>query len=75
MEEVIEILTLKNVLKLLVIVIMFGYLVYTFLLSLRVRILAQTLKTKISKYIQIMGWIHCVMVSGACLIIGIMILK
>ena len=75
MEEVIEILTLKNVLKLFVSVIMFGYFVYTVLLSLRVKILAQTLKTKISKYIQIITWGHCIIVSGACLIIGIMILK
>jgi hypothetical protein len=75
MEEVIEILTIKNALKLLVLVIMFGYFIYTILLSLRIRILAQTLKTKISKYMLFMGWVHCILVSGACLIIGIMILK
>ena len=75
MEEIIEILTIKNAIKLLAFVIMSGYLIYTFLLSLRIRILSQTLKTKISKSIQLMSWVHCILVSGACLIIGVMILK
>ena len=75
MEEVIELLTLKNVLRLFVYVIMFGYFVYTLLLGMRVRILAQTLKTKLSKYVQMLGWVHCIVASGACLVIGIMILK
>ncbi len=75
MSEVIEILTLKNVLKLFIFVILFGYVLYSLLLSLRVKMLAQTLKTKISAIIQLFGWAHFVVVSVSSLIVGVMILK
>lgn len=75
MNEIIEILTLKNVFRVFFFVIMFGYLIYAWLLSLRIRILAQTLKTKISSTIQLVSWMHFILVVFLCLIIGIMILQ
>lgn len=75
MNSVIEILTVKNAFRLLVFVIMFGYIVYSLLLALRIRILSQTLKTKISKSISTLGYAHFVIVLLSGLVIGIMILS
>jgi vacuolar-type H+-ATPase subunit I/STV1 len=75
MNTIVDFLTIKNVFRVLVFVIMFGYVVYSFLLALRVKILSQTLKTKVSKVISLLGYIHFVIVLISVLVIGIMILS
>lgn len=75
MNEVMDLITLKNVLKVLVFVILFGYVIYSFLMTLRVKILSQTVKTNVSQLIQVFGWIHFIVVVASGLVIAILILS
>lgn len=75
MSEIIEFLTIKNAFRVLIFVILFGYVVYSFLLALRVKILSQTVKTKVSKTLYVFACIHFGIVLLSGIIIGIMILN
>lgn len=73
MVSIIDFLTLKNALRLLLLVFMFGYCIYAFFLMMRVKILAQTLKTEKSATIATFAWLHFIMVIVGCLITAILI--
>lgn len=74
MIEFLEIFTVKNALRLLIFVFLFGYSAFSLLLSLRVRILAQTLKTPRSALIALLAKMHFLMVVIGSVIVGILIL-
>lgn len=74
MIDLVEILTMKNVLRLLMIVILFGYCVFAFVLMLRVRILSQTLVTQKSTFVSFLARIHAIVVIVGSAIVGILIL-
>ncbi len=56
--NLVDILTLRNVLKVAMVVILFGYVGYTFLMMMRVRILSQTLNTVRSAFVYTLARIH-----------------
>jgi hypothetical protein len=72
--EMFDLLTIKNVYRLLMFVILFGYNLFCFFLMLRIRILAQTLKTKKSIFTIRIAQIHCLVVFGGSILVGILIL-
>lgn len=74
MVEFLEIFTVKNALRLLIFVFLFGYSAFALLLSLRIRILAQTLKTSKSALIALLAKMHFIMVVIGSVIVGILIL-
>jgi hypothetical protein len=74
MVEALDFLTLKNALRLVVIVFMFGYCVFAFILSTRVKILADTLKTEKSGTMAVLAWSHFLMAIIGCVIVGILIM-
>jgi TRAP-type C4-dicarboxylate transport system permease small subunit len=48
----------SGILKALFLVVIFGYVIYTILLTLRVRILADTVKTPSNKIARILAYLH-----------------
>ncbi len=74
MLELTDLLTMGNVFRLLLMVILFGYAGYSFLLMMRVRILAETLKTERSGFVSLLAKLHFFMVIVGCVIVGILVL-
>ena len=74
MVDFMDIFTVKNALRLLIFVFLFGYSAFSLLLSLRVRILAQTLKTPRSALVATFAKLHLVMVVIGSIIVGILVL-
>ncbi len=74
MVEILDVFTIKNMLRLVLFVFMFGYCAFAFLLSLRINILAKTLKTPRSSFITLLAKVHFLVVLIGCIIVGILIL-
>lgn len=74
MVEFIDIFTVKNALRLLIFVFLFGYCIFSLLLMLRIRILAQTLKSPKSLLMASLARLHVLMVIIGSIIVGILIL-
>lgn len=74
MEDLIDILTLKNVLRVLLLVVMFGYNIFALMLMLRLRILAQTLKSSNSGMISFLSLMHMIIVLCGSILVGFLIL-
>jgi hypothetical protein len=72
--EPLDILTMRNVYRLLVLVILFGYNLFSVFLMLRIRILAQTLKTKKSALALKIAQLHMFIVFAGSILVGILIL-
>lgn len=70
-----EIINVKNALALVVFVVLFGYCVYSFLLMMRVRILAQTLKTDKSSIVSFFAKVHFfIALAGSILVVFLILL-
>lgn len=74
MVDIFDIFTIKNMLRLVLFVFMFGYVAFSFLLSLRIGILAKTLETPRSSFIALLAKVHLLVVLIGCIIVGILIL-
>lgn len=72
--DIIEILTIKNVFRVLVFVIMLGYCIFSFVLMLRIRILADTLKTQKSGVVSLLAKLHFLMTFVGSILVGFLIL-
>ncbi|MBN2100994.1 hypothetical protein JW710_03860 [Candidatus Dojkabacteria bacterium] len=74
MTEFFDMLTVRNTLRLVILVMLFGYCIFSFFLLLRVRILAQTLKTDKSWFINLLAQIHALVVVVGSIIVSILVL-
>lgn len=74
MIDVIDVITFKNVFRVLIFVIMFGYNFFALMLMLRIRILADTLKSSNSKLIVFLAVMHEIIVLGGSILVGFLIL-
>ena len=74
MVEALDFFTVKNALRLLILVFLFGYSIFSLLLMLRIRILAQTLKTPKSPLMSLLAKIHVLMVVIGSVLVAILIL-
>ncbi|MBN1618982.1 hypothetical protein JW887_06630 [Candidatus Dojkabacteria bacterium] len=66
--------TLKNAFSVLMLVLLFGYCIFSLLLMLRVRILSQTVETKLGGFINFLARAHLVFVVAASIVIAILVL-
>lgn len=69
-----DLLTLKGIFRVLIFIVLFGYCAYSLFLMLRVRILAQTLKTDRSPFVAFLGRIHFLIVIIGSIVAGTLIL-
>lgn len=74
MDEVFELITVRNALSLLIFVFLFGYVVFAFLLFLRIRILAKTLETIRSGFVVLLANAHFLMVLIGSIVVALLIL-
>jgi len=74
MGEMLELLTMKNTFRVLLVVVLFGYCAFALFLMLRVRILTETLKTEKSQFVNMLSRMHFGMVVGGSIIVCILIL-
>ena len=74
MVDLLDVFTVKNMLRLVLFVFMFGYAAFAFLLSLRIGILAKTLETPRSSFVALLAKVHFLVVLIGCIIIGVLIL-
>lgn len=66
--------SLNGIIKLLFLVLAFGYIVYVFLLTLRVRILSETVKTPSNSTAKLISYIHLFLAVVGSLLAVILIL-
>lgn len=66
--------SVTGIIKLLFLVVIFGYLVYVFLLTMRVRILADTIKTPSNLTAKLISYIHLFVAVVGSLLAVILIL-
>ena len=71
---IIDIFTLKNVIRMLLFIILFGYCFFAFLLYVRVRILTQTLNTSKSGFTLFLARAHLLMAIIGSIIVTVLIL-
>lgn len=74
MIDIVDIITTKNVFRLLIFVILFGYNVFSLVLMFRIRILADTLKTEKSVLVSMLAKLHFLMVLIGSILVAFMIL-
>ncbi|MDD3662069.1 MAG: hypothetical protein PHG63_03305 [Candidatus Dojkabacteria bacterium] len=74
MVDIIDLLTVKNALRLVLFVFMFGYVVFSLLFGFRIRILADTLRTKASRLVSMLAQIHFVAVLIVCVVVSLLVL-
>jgi hypothetical protein len=53
-----SILSLPFLIKLILLAVLVGYLVYSFLLTLRIRILDETLQTRSNSFVRMISYVH-----------------
>ena len=74
MIEAMDIFTVKNALRLVILVFLFGYVMFSLVLMLRMKILAQTLKTPRSPLIALLAKMHFLMVLIGSILVGFLIM-
>jgi hypothetical protein len=74
MTDIVDILTIKNVFRVLIFVILFGYNLFSLVLMFRIGILADTLKTKRSVFVSLLSKAHFLMVLVGSILVAFMIL-
>lgn len=74
MVDAFDFFTIQNAIRLLIFVFAFGYCIFSLLLMLRIRILAETLKTPKSPLMVALAKIHVLMVVIGSILVGILIL-
>lgn len=72
--DIIDFFTMKNAFRLLIMVFVFGYVLFSLVLMLRIQILSDTLLTKRSPLVNYLAKIHFFMVLVGSIVISLLIL-
>ena len=74
MTDIVDIITVKNAFRLLIMVILFGYSLFSLVLMFRIKILADTLKTQKSGFVSFLAQLHFFMVLAGSVLVAFLIL-
>lgn len=74
MIDIVDVLTMKNVFRVLIFVILLGYNIFSLVLMFRIRILADTLKTPKSPMVSMLATVHFFLVLAGSILVAFLIL-